>query len=790
MGELDRASSAGRDRSAIWLPLLLGALVLLPHASALIPGSSYYFRDFSAAFYPLRLFQARELLEGRWPYWNPYIQEGSFVLPAFYPLDLVQVLSPGPAAVSWLLTLHFPLAALAFYALSRSLGAGPAGAALSGSVYALGGLAQSSLNLYVFLQALAVIPLVILSIRKAALHGGRWIPVAGLSLCLALTTLALEFVVQGLLLGIGLGLVACCPVRAALRMGLAVALGTGMAAPTVAVMLGILRESVRGAGFPTSVVLANEVHPVALLQVVVPGLFGSLSSPVEGFWGGAFFTKGFPYFTSLYLGPLVVALAGVGWLALDRKSRRVVAVGAALGLWYSLGARGGLASLVASWSVARWFRFPSKAFLLPYLGVALLAGLGLGRLLGNPDETKAAWRRFGLLAALATVIALVPAVAFLAGSGQLANWLKLRAELVPLVRRSVVSQSLFECMIASAGIGLAWLAVTRRAKPSNAGKLLALVVGVDLARAAAGMNPQTAPRFFEPLPELASYRLSDLDGGRVFTYGLDHSPAFRSFLARPQAALGLWSFFLNRQVLAPYANVLDRVELAETKDVTSFVPRPLELGPEDYAPSAVGRILDRLRNAAVSRVISLDPLEHPDLSLLAAIPAGPPETFIRLYAVQRPWPRAYVACRAIRATDSREALQAPLAPGFEPASDVALEEPGAADCGKGEARRLGMLPGEERFAADLDGNGYLVTRDSHARGWLATVDGSPARVLRANGKHMAVPLGPGHHQVVLRYRPPGLRLGLALAAVASVTTLGLCLRPALLGTAPASGETP
>ena len=91
------------------------------------PLRSYYFRDFTVTFYPLRLFQARELAAGRWPFWNPYVQEGAFALPALYPPDLLHVFWPGPAAVSWLLTLHFPLAAVAAYWLARELGAEPRG---------------------------------------------------------------------------------------------------------------------------------------------------------------------------------------------------------------------------------------------------------------------------------------------------------------------------------------------------------------------------------------------------------------------------------------------------------------------------------------------------------------------------------------------------------------------------------------------------------------------------------------------------------------------------------------
>ena len=88
-------------------------------------------------------------------------------------------------------------------------------------------------------------------------------------------------------------------------------------------------------------------------------------------------------------------------------------------------------------------------------------------------------------------------------------------------------------------------------------------------------------------------------------------------------------------MLAPYANVLDRVESPEAKDLTAFVPRPPELPAEEYDPERVASILPRLRNAAVSRLVSLDPLSHPDLRLLAAVPRD-----------RRGWP-----CASTRSTD-------------------------------------------------------------------------------------------------------------------------------------------
>ena len=70
---------------------------------------------------------------------------------------------------------------------------------MGGAVYALGGLALSTLNLYVFLQAFALAPLVAGLLRRAARAGGRWVVVAGAGLGLGLSTLAVEFVGQAVL---------------------------------------------------------------------------------------------------------------------------------------------------------------------------------------------------------------------------------------------------------------------------------------------------------------------------------------------------------------------------------------------------------------------------------------------------------------------------------------------------------------------------------------------------------------------------------------------------------------
>jgi hypothetical protein len=76
---------------------------------------------------------------------------------------------------------------------------------------------------------------------------------------------------------------------------------------------------------------------------------------------------------------------------------------------------------------------------------------------------------------------------------------------------------------------------------------------------------------------------------------------------------------------------------------------------------------------------------------------------------------------------------------------------------------------------DADAVGLLVLSEVYYPGWRAWVDGRPTEVLRANSVLRAVAVPPGHHQVVLRYRPRSFTTG------AIVTLLSLACLAALTG---------
>lgn len=54
----------------------------------------------------------------------------------------------------------------------------------------------------------------------------------------------------------------------------------------------------------------------------------------------------------------------------------------------------------------------------------------------------------------------------------------------------------------------------------------------------------------------------------------------------------------------------------------------------------------------------------------------------------------------------------------------------------------------------------------YSDGWSAKVNGEPVEVLEGNGMYMAIPLKTGYNNIELNYETPGIRLGIAISALA------------------------
>jgi hypothetical protein len=717
----------------------------LPFLHGLALGHTLYFRDLALHFLPLRVFALEGLRQGELRYWNPLVHEGipAPFPPVSYPLDLLQLAWPHEAGVSRVLALHVPLAALAFFALARARGLSRLGAAGGALVYALGGFCLSTVNLYVYVQAMAWAPLVVWALGRAAAGDRRDVVRAGALVAIAASTLGAEVVAQSLLLG---AVLAFRPERDALkRVGGAVALGLGLAAPSLLTLAALVGGSQRGRGFAPQVVLAHSIHPLTWPQVIVAGWHGDPLDLANLWWGSNFFPRGFPYILSLYLGVAVLALAAAGALVRTADRPRLLAL-AALAAVLCLGRYAGLQPLVEALPPLRAFRYPVKAFFTFHLAVAWLAAQGLAALQAGEERS---WRwvaRISLPAGLALVsLGLVPIVApavtnwFLAGfTPPDYNWSDRDAVFARIVADAARGG------VFAIALGALAVLVLKKVWPARRASLAAAALAAaDLLRAGAGLNPQVEPAFFRVSPELAS-ALPTLRAGRVYTCPTHESPAYWAARAQRRGRHELWTFAAHVETLTPETNVPLGVPTAYSEDFTSLLPPALVPG-EGESCAAFDRIAERLRRAGVRTVLSLDPLSSPALTPAGVWrPARIAPLEVHAYALSDPWPRVAVT--------GRDGTAAP------PAGRV------LAWTGQG-----GRVDAVVEAAAPA----RLVMREGYFPGWAATVNGARAPVERAEEVYLAVPVEPGRNAVSLRYRPPGRRPGLVLLGLSAAAAVAL-----------------
>jgi len=362
-----------------------------------------------------------------------------------------------------------------------------------------------------------------------------------------------------------------------------------------------------------------------------------------------------------------------------------------------------LQRITSALPVVTLFRSPARYLLISQLGVALLASSAVG-----------AARRGGVGRVASGASAALVGLALL-----LAAAVSVRFSLLAGRADSILSRP--DPYLAA--LGLTAAVVVLRGRRARGLPLLFGALLLELAWAWSGGVVFT-PRVevSEPPAILAPVLAAPPGARRVLD--LLHEPAREAWTPARANAGSRWgaAYFLGYESLVPLA----------TMGVEAGLRRTLVPGPPP--PGSPGAFALRCAERSVTFVL----VQAPVPPSLEHLPRVAVEGEVSLLAVPAPRPEAYaVAPAALRgdAVDTEGLAAAPV--------EV-------------------VAAGRTRRVVRAEGPAVVVVAQSWHPGWEATVDGAPAELLVADRLSLAVPIGPGRHEVVVTFDDPWVDVGLGL----------------------------
>lgn len=775
----------------ILAPVMLVLVGILFFHDFFFTSKNLYFRDILNFHYPLRKVLIDAFAQGEFPLWNPHIALGQPMLAnpnymAFYPTNLLHLFLPFNYAFKLHFVLHPILGGVGLYFLCRRLGIRAAAAFPGALACELSGTVISFLNLYNIVPAVALLPW----IAWAFLGALRQRPFKRSLLfgaLLALEVFAFEPLMAQCLLLLLAGIAVLHfleePDRPAaafrvFRVGLTgTVFALGLAAVQILPTLELIPLSARGA-LDYAEAGGWSTHPLDLLNVIVPNLFGHFYT--IGFvqsWGEAFHHGRESYLVSFFLGTGVILLAALSLASARRKLLAVLITLAALGMTLSLGSHlpfhGWMFHHIPFISLGR---YPSKFFLLAAMALCMLAALGMETLLERSESRKTRTRNG--VAAAALVLASLGAfflVWFKIHPAVLEHWIRAAGDpagnavkdhawILSFLWRALLTTTLFSAIYGTL------LLSAHRLQYRLLTLLFPLLLGAELIPANLRLTPLISEANVNHVSEMnrTITEKGPKEPFRVVPPLLMQSGAPQPNL-RFQAPnrSSAWLTLYYRMTGQPMYGIMDGIHYSVDHSVDSLNTNASEILWEKIRRLPQPKRLDPLRRMNSPWVLSMEPLAFEGLTPIVSM-----ETIsqrqVHAYWLQQSLQRAYFTSGVEFVPSTEAALERFLAPSFPAGAAVILEGRGASRSGTPEAGSVTLKEyGNTRVvcevSADLDG--HLVLLDSHYPGWEARVDGKPAEIRSANYAFRAVPVASGRHLVEFRYRPKVFYLGLILSTL-------------------------
>ena len=733
-------------------PALAGLFLVNPHSDQYIAG--YAFREFAASTLKAT---------GHFPLWNPYLFGGMPYVAAmhgdiFYPTFLLRMIMPTDAAMTWGFIIHVFLAGLFTYGFLRAIGYGFYGSLVGGLAYMMSGQIASYVSPghdgKLFVSAL--FPLALWMLYRAFRGGKHW-AWGAFALIVGLCVLSPHpQLLQYLLLTCGAYSLFLAfatldglklPRQTAIsRLGLAllsVFVGLAVGAVQYLPVREYVKWSPRAGGLPDYRTATSYAWPPEeLLNAYLPQFSGIL----DNYWG-----RNGIHLHSDYVGVIVLALAGLAFSGLrsnpQRKQIIFWSVALIISILWSLGGATPFYHLpYALVPGTKYFRAPATIFFVGTLAIALLACAGTERFLRLQVSRKyvIGWLIFGGV------------IALLASLGGLTNVAESFADPRAIDRVQANSGAVFLGAWRSFAFVLLfaalWYVLDRgRISVKQAAWVVAALMAIDLwsieriywmfsppAKVIYASNPIIETLKSEPQPV------------RVF--------AFPVRQRGPDAILSGDALMTHRlrNVLGYHGNQLGRYnELVglNSDDNRLFSANVLQLTNTKYFLTNLSE-LPFIGNTTLAKGPVVD--ASGDSLYLYRLNAENPYSWVTPVAVKAPDDQVLATVLNPRFDLKRAAL-------FDTSAQITaaqnVQSLPAALAVTSSVRKYEAGSVQIDLSAPAPKGSSLIVSENYYPGWIATADGKPARLGRADYSMIGVELPEGVRTIDLRFTSPAHERG-------------------------------
>lgn len=750
--------------SSIYTPIIIGGLILT--FPSLIPGRMLYWGTVSLQFIPWRSLALTQINQGILPVWNnlngmgtPFL--ANYQLAFFYPPGWLSFVFGWLGGESWLiwafgllLTAHIIWAGIGMVRLMQQIGVNETGQIIAGLAFSLSSFWIARASFFSMIWAGSWLPWLILTAGEIAdpISGYKknknFLPMPFV-LCLSMQLLAghAQLTWYSILLTaiwVLAGISKSWRLREILtgfsRLMLSGILSAGIAAVQLIPTAEYLLNSQRAEAYGFEKAMVYSFWPWRFLTLLLPNLFGS---PGTGnYWGYAAYWE-----DALYIGiiPVVLAMTTINGIFGRKKFPKPDKYRDLIIICWIVILFGFIFSLGDNTPIFPWlyrnvptfdmFQAPARWNLWPFFCFSLLSGVQAGRLKRAVGRDR---RRKQMTVVSAIAIMIGSIVAYF---------------LIPEIKGSfTVSFFIFGLLLMITSLQLLRIKEEGQKFDLNWRWLTIGIIIIDLLAANWGLNPTIKISNFLNHPHELSANVQD-SNSRLFIPSVDeYLLKFKRFLRfsdfRPIENISL---YLN--AMLPNLNILQNISSANNFDPLTPARYPDFIKWMETLP-----IMERVRMMEISNIgwvenrtinteegvsfNSLHPQSLVQWKSCARIVENSENTFIEIEEI-------------IGQSDYLDWLV------IEDIGEDRITDPCVPSNVKYELSTLrnNVL----RIDVSSDSSGWLLLTSTWYPGWKVFIDGEESPNLHANYLFQAVKIEAGHHEVVWKYRPVSLYIGIGIS---------------------------